>query len=959
MHQVRMSVGIMMTVLMLLSSSGVHARMQEATPAPEPDTGEVVTTGEEAPVNDDVPTPPDPVETPTPPVEEATGPAPVVTEETPADGVDESNPPTGPPAEENPVSDPLPTGEPVIGEPAPGDGPVVNEPVASEEASAEEPILEESATETPVIDDGEPDPVNETEAPSITAALTSVEEDTPAGAIDDTGMTTTQVEETLTVTVLDSEGNPVANAYVTVRNDDWMLSGEGVTNANGVVVLSNLGGGAAYHVEATALNGARGGGSVSRLDGTLDLTITIRMHQDDDTNSSVTIEALEFQSGEFIRGATYSVYDASGTLLHTITAGPDERSIEVEGLAEGFYTVMVTAAGYQPGYGQFFMPQTSEVTVLIRERSSFLFNLTVSEAGNGAPVAGASVTIHGGNGDLMASGETDASGMFSRDLLDKGYAYEEYVVTVTHASYLPGSQVFTVDDPAQPVNMGIALDPVPPVVISVIDGDTNSVPDATVTVFPAGGGDAVSGTTDADGTFPITGLVDGDYTVTVTKDGYETENVTFTYPTNGPVVIQLVEETGTGAANVTIFVHDARTGEPIEGATLIAVDLQQGFVTQGVTGPDGSWTTRNNGIARTVLISAPGYRDGVTGFPPPESGIESRSVALYQLVTGVLVDDVTGEPIANAEITLWEPRSPHTRYVTTTEDGSFSFFFNPYPHGEVIRFRARLAPAYETATFHITMNSAVPLIELRLSPRAQEDDEPGNAVSQGTLTTSFTLCANADCAAPHDTSLDGSTVTWTVTEQAGSAFVLPGTIALASAGSGGTGTTLQAQATDQHTITAVLEDGVATGSLDLPVGGYTVCLQSNLTGADGSTIPLAGEESCDTVRLTEDGIIGGPLAFGAVADSGDITQPNLPGQDGSTDTDDPATDADGEIAGNTDDADPDAADDAATAGSSVNVSGLPSAGSGQEAASTSAWWMIASAAVLLLSAIGLRQRSRI
>ncbi|MCY4011287.1 MAG: carboxypeptidase-like regulatory domain-containing protein [Gammaproteobacteria bacterium] len=146
-----------------------------------------------------------------------------------------------------------------------------------------------------------------------------------------------------------------------------------------------------------------------------------------------------------------------------------------------------------------------------------------------------------------------------------------------------------------------------------------------------------------------------------------------------------------GAVTVTGSVHDADTGERVDGFSLTALHDGQTLRTYPVDGTSGGIGVRVDWQADEIAISAPGYsrwwrpvqfsdRDG--GNADYDLGIVSLSREIA--VAGRVVDEATGEPVAGAVVAVVEyggafrPRvpgdGPAARVRTATDEfGEFRF----------------------------------------------------------------------------------------------------------------------------------------------------------------------------------------------------------------------------------------------------------------------------------------------
>ena len=177
----------------------------------------------------------------------------------------------------------------------------------------------------------------------------------------------------------------------------------------------------------------------------------------------------------------------------------------------GVYMVAVSAAGYES--------LSESVTVLAGEITTLNFELpplpgtvngTVTNSLTGEPVAGATVTANG------YSAITDSFGAYVISNVSLG----NYTVTASAEKYVSQSKTATVTA-GTTTTLDFALAPLNGTLSGVVtDSSTgNPISGAAVTV------NGVSVSTGADGSYSIE-LAPGNYTVTASKDGYESSSKT-------------------------------------------------------------------------------------------------------------------------------------------------------------------------------------------------------------------------------------------------------------------------------------------------------------------------------------------------------------------------------------------------------------------------------------------------
>ncbi|MFY9327929.1 MAG: carboxypeptidase regulatory-like domain-containing protein [Georgfuchsia sp.] len=339
--------------------------------------------------------------------------------------------------------------------------------------------------------------------------------------------------------------------------------------------------------------------------------------------------------------ATYSVTGTvtlSGAALSgvtiTLTGGKTATTdasgnYSVTGLANGNYTVTPTLAGYA------FNPTSSAVSVSGANVTGTDFTATVaattySIAGTVSGATGVTITL---SGDNTGSVVTGAGGAYTISGLLPG----SYTVTpsLTGFTFVPTDKAVTIVAANSTANDFVATAiPVPHSISGKVSGDTSSGVTITVT-----GTATATATTDASGNYSVSGLFDGDYTVTPSKTGY-----TFT-PSGSAVTMSGANVTG---KNFTATANAAPT-YAISGAV-------SGAVLSGVTitlSGDGSATTTTNSSGN---YSFSGRVDGNYTVTPSLAGYSFTPTSLAANVSGAAVTGkdfvATAVPVAFSQADL-------------------------------------------------------------------------------------------------------------------------------------------------------------------------------------------------------------------------------------------------------------------------------------------------------------------
>jgi len=200
---------------------------------------------------------------------------------------------------------------------------------------------------------------------------------------------------------------------------------------------------------------------------------------------------------------------------------------------------------------------------------------------------------------------------------------------------------------------------------------------ATVTL-KQGATEKGSATTDANGSYTISNVVKGTYTIEVSKSGYITGTIPgFTVSENvSGKNLQLVAATYTVSGTITANLPAA--GTPLSGAT---VTLKDGTTTKGsaTTATNGTYTISNvvNGTY-TIEVSKSGYRAGtIASFTVSGANVSEKNLQLIDnntpvyTVSGTISADIPSGPLSGAIVKL-KDNATEIGNATTAIDGTYT-----------------------------------------------------------------------------------------------------------------------------------------------------------------------------------------------------------------------------------------------------------------------------------------------
>lgn len=425
---------------------------------------------------------------------------------------------------------------------------------------------------------------------------------------------------TITVTVLDANGNPRADQLVT-------LTGTGSSTINGDTQPTDADGRATFTVTNTVAEQVTYSATVDGL--SLVQTAMVRFIAGEVSAATSTVTAAPASvtaDGEDASTITVTVLDANGNPLAganvSLAAGGGSSTISAaSGPADAAgvvtFTVTDTVAEqltYTASVGEIEILQTATVTftagdasasvstvtaaptsVIADGESTSTITVTVLDANQNA-VVGQSVSIAAGSGSSEVSepsGLSDGDGVVTFTVTNTAAEQVSYSATAGQTALTQTASVnFTAGSisaerstvtaaPTSVVADGVAA---PTITVTLLDTNSNSVAGQEVTLAAGGGGSEVSapsGASDAEGvvTFTVTNTVAEQVTYTASAGGVEIEQpatVTFT-----PGAVSVTESTvtaepstvvadGESASTITAMLQDAQ-GNPVPEQTVSLV----------------------------------------------------------------------------------------------------------------------------------------------------------------------------------------------------------------------------------------------------------------------------------------------------------------------------------------------------------------------------------------------------
>ena len=550
----------------------------------------------------------------------------------------------------------------------------------------------------------------------------------------------------LLVTVVDKDGNPIANATVRVSTGETYT-----TNSEGIIELVGLDAGehtirvlgVGYYAQTkTVIITAKETAMLTVILEKIPETGTVEFNVYNELNVTIPNAKVVINGKEYIT-------DENGHIPSIeLPVGEYEAIISADSYRTVTQTVYVT-----PG------ENTAIRIVLDNQKGNLLFNV-VNFAGSG--LEGAEVYLRDKNRDYTYY--TDANGNLEiQDLLIGTY---EYVVTLDGYLTIVGEfEIHDTQDTIVIVKM-MQRQTTAPVEFIVTDKQGNVLPNTEIEV------EGLKGTTDAEGRvtlnvpleYNLNEWIDKEYSYKAKKDGYHDVTGTFHIGPNAITRVPVTMEKEPDYSKLSFQVKDAG-----------------GFLVKDVTitisnGTDiVRLTTDENGYAQlldllygdyTIVVSKEGYKsitlsekldteDGKhfaltleTDVPPIEVG-----------TVIVKVVDQNGNPVANSEVVLMSKTGTYKETVFTNANGEITitadaddYYVSAYKNGYVADSKVISVALNEVTEVTLTLEQITveekAYVEVNVKNQKGDSivnskvvitDVNGNVVYEGTLTNTSHL----------------------------------------------------------------------------------------------------------------------------------------------------------------------------------------------------------------------------
>ena len=490
--------------------------------------------------------------------------------------------------------------------------------------------------------------------------------------------------------VTDTKGNAVENAIVRIGESTAFTDAEGRFAKTGLgvgnytVTIGKTNYTTETLVQAITVESSKttdiGTVQLASVYGSITGTVTVN-----DNGSAVGIDV------------TATATDGTKTQVKTTTGGV----YTIAGLTPGSYTVSTKADGYMDASRTVAVTADSNTTadVLALTSRTGSLKVTVGYADNASKKDGITISVFDSEDKKVVDAVTTNSLTveFLGISVETGYRItaeaDGYATSVRSGISVISALETSVAIPALTNRYGTVTG-------RVTDNKNNPIENAIVKI-----GD-ISVFTDRQGRFSKIGIVVGNYSVTVSKDGYDTKTFAQTISIESSSVTDIgaiILSSVYGSVSGTVTVNDDGS---VEGITVTAT-AQNGVSTQVRTLADGTYTFTNllSGIY-TVRAEADGYEPASRSVSVSADTSASVDILALLCSTGTLTVTVGYSDTDQTEgitVTVYDSSAKKLYEVMTLDSLSLSFIV---PAGDGYRVTAEAVGYGTRAKSDIIVNSA-------------------------------------------------------------------------------------------------------------------------------------------------------------------------------------------------------------------------------------------------------------
>ena len=517
---------------------------------------------------------------------------------------------------------------------------------------------------------------------------------------------------TLSGTVIDSSSMQPISGVIIDLLQGLALVATTQTDANGQYILSQLPPGS-YTLRATAPNyQVSSQGAIISAGGTLVENVSLNI-----LPSSLTGTVVDANTSQVIAGATINLLQ--GNILVTNALTDANGNFNLNGLSSGSYSIQVSSPNYQTSLvGETLsVNQTIHVQIFLEPNPGSIQGTVTDSLSQ--PVTGASVTVNILQGNiLVAQALTDMNGFYSIPNLAEG----SYAITASAPNFQTATQgVIIRSGQVTVANFTLSANPGS---LSGVISDANTslgIVGAQVTVLngPIIVGSAI---TDSTGTYLISGLAPGNYTVSASMNLYQSGVTSATVTSNTTTTANIALQSNPGTISGIITDNQ---GHVLAGV-IVTVSGNGVSNSSAVSSSSGAYQIPGLSPGNYIVsVTGSGYQTFAIGVTVQAGEISTQNVTLAPnpgQIQGQVFDGTTLLPLPNAVIQLLQNNVVITNVLTNAQ-GTF--------------LMQNLAPGTYMISFSATGYQTVLLSALVVSGQTTMVD-PDLATDPGTLQGTIT-----------------------------------------------------------------------------------------------------------------------------------------------------------------------------------------------------------------------------
>ncbi|MCF6409864.1 carboxypeptidase regulatory-like domain-containing protein [Pseudalkalibacillus salsuginis] len=368
-------------------------------------------------------------------------------------------------------------------------------------------------------------------------------------------------------TVTDSIGDPIANATVKLIDLNNVVVGFATTDSNGNYAITNLKRGTyLVLVKASGFAAESTGITLEQGEALNDLDFSLTANP-----GSIRGFVLEVETGEPQEDVTVSVLNGNGIVIAT-TVTTQTGSYLFQELPQGFYTLIAIKDGFaQATVGvNVVSEQETNVNLFLQSNPGEIRGTVLDEQGR--PIIGrnTSIRLMTPENIILQTVLASTDGVFGFINLSPG----NYLLNVAANGYETVT-VGVIVRPDETTNVPFVLQPLSSTIVGIVLSRLTEepVPGSEITVANEDGISIAAGLANQDGRFVITDLPPGSLNVSARRERFGSTSVGIVVDPGEQVETELILAPEPGSLNGVIT--NRQTEEPIPGAAVQVLDRTQ------------------------------------------------------------------------------------------------------------------------------------------------------------------------------------------------------------------------------------------------------------------------------------------------------------------------------------------------------------------------------------------------